>query len=75
MALFCYNTPARVRDTLERAGDGVADADMTGEESRGNAALNIHTFCRIKKKKKNRECQEGKSETWSRRLKERERLT
>lgn len=51
MALLCYNTSATVRDMLERAGDGVADADMTGEESRGNAALNIHTFRRIEKKK------------------------
>lgn len=32
---------------LERAGDGVADTDMTGEERRGSVALIIHTYTRI----------------------------
>lgn len=42
MTHSCYSTSARVRDTAERAGGGVA---KTWHEKRGNTGLIIHTFC------------------------------
>lgn len=41
-SLHCYYTSARVRDTTQRAGGGVAE---TWHVRGGNAGLIIHTYC------------------------------